>query len=309
MTRNTLRRAAVWLANRAAGSGYHVLHRPNRVYLDIEQPTASNNAPRRGHGRPPHQRLVALLAAHRAAFEAAIDLVGTFGADLVRIDRHPHDGLEPTWDNQFFTGIDAASLYAFLRDRSPARYVEGNSTRFAARAKRDGGLLTEIVSIDPEPRAGIDALCDTVVRQRLEDADLGVFADLGPGDIVLFDGSHRLFMNNDVATFFLDVLPGLHPEVLVGVHDITLPEDYYAACAPNYWTEQYVLAMALLAAGPQRAEPVLPCHYICIEPSLKVRLGSMWDGIGMAGLNAYGTTFWLHARMRDETTVNRRAGP
>jgi hypothetical protein len=208
---------------------------------------------------------------------------------------------QPTWSNEFFSGIDAASLYAFIRDRKPARYIEvgsGNSTRFAARAKRDGDLATEIISIDPDPRAGIDALCDTVIRERLEEIDLSIYADLQPDDIVLLDGSHRVFMNNDVPTFFLDVLPALPDGVLVGVHDIALPEDYHPGNAHFYWTEQYMLAMLLLSAGPARATPVLPCHYVCIEPDLKARLDSTWNRIGLNGINGYGSAFWFRSRLR-----------
>jgi len=46
------------------------------------------------------------------------------------------------------------------------------------------------VSIDPEPRAAIDAtICDEVMREGLETCDLGVFERLRPGDIVFFDGA------------------------------------------------------------------------------------------------------------------------
>ena len=295
-----MRRAAVWLANRAAGSGHYVLHRDDRVYLDLEQPTAASNTPRWGHGQPPHLGLSALLDQRRTDYEAAIDLVAVYAKDLAQISRVPRGESDPTWANEFFTGIDGASLYCFLRSRNAGTYLEvgsGHSTRFAARAKADGQLGTQIISIDPEPRAAIDALCDTTIRARLEDADLSVFDQLEAGDVVLFDGSHRLFMNNDVATFFLDVLPRIIPGVLVGVHDIALPEDYHVNNAPFYWTEQYMLAMALLAAGPDRMRPVLPCHHACIEPSLKAHLDRTWDAAGLGGINAYGSTFWFQSGM------------
>src|SRR5438309_380721 len=82
-------------------------------------------------------------------------------------------------------------------------------TMWVARARRDGALATTITSIDPNPRAGIDELCDRVLRSPLELADLSVFEELTAGDIVLCDGSHRIFMNSDVAAFQLDVLPSL----------------------------------------------------------------------------------------------------
>ena len=41
--------------------------------------------------------------------------------------------------NAFLPGLDALALYGMIADRRPARYLEigsGNSTKFAARAKR-----------------------------------------------------------------------------------------------------------------------------------------------------------------------------
>jgi hypothetical protein len=90
----------------------------------------------------------------------------------------------------------------------------------------------------------------------------------------------------------------LHPEVLVGIHDITLPEDYHRDHAEWYWTEQYMLAMALLAAGPDRVEPVLPCHFVCVDPRLKAQHDETWNRAGLGGINGYGTTFWLRSRLR-----------
>ncbi|WP_206433363.1 class I SAM-dependent methyltransferase, partial [Streptomyces sp. ADI95-17] len=124
------------------------------------------------------------------------------------------------WGNTWLPPLDALSLYGFLASERPARYLEvgsGNSTKFARRAVRDLGLDTRITSIDPEPRAHIDHLCDEVVRVPLQDADLGVFAELEPGDILFIDGSHRLQMGSDVMVFFCELLPRLKPGVLIQV--------------------------------------------------------------------------------------------
>src|SRR5262245_52540208 len=102
----------------------------------------------------------------------------------------------------------------------------GHSTKFARRAVVDYGLPTQITSIDPHPRAEIDALCHRTIRKPLEETDLNVFDELEPGDVVFFDGSHQYFMNSDVTVFFLDVPPRLKPGTLVQVHDNTLPYDY-----------------------------------------------------------------------------------
>jgi predicted O-methyltransferase YrrM len=194
-----------------------------------------------------------------------------------------------------FSGIDGASLYSFLRDRNPGRYFEvgsGYSTLFAHRARQDGGLRTEITSIDPMPRKEVDAVCDRAIRQRVEDVDLDLFAELEAGDMLLFDGSHRVYSNNDVSVFWLDIVPRIPPGVLVGVHDIVLPEDYPEEHYDRYWSEQYMVAVAVLFGG-DRFRLVLPCHYVSVEPALRTQLMVLFDANGLAGINAYGTTFWF----------------
>jgi len=54
----------------------------------------------------------------------------------------------------------------------------GNSTKFVARAKRDGALSARIVSIDPQPRAEVDRLCDEVIRAPLETVVIAPFNQL-----------------------------------------------------------------------------------------------------------------------------------
>jgi len=97
-------------------------------------------------------------------------------ADLLRIPVHEHKRRpeDPHWCNGWFPGMDAVSIYGFLAERNPAHYYEvgsGNSTKFARRAIRDHDLRTEIISIDPYPRAEIDAICDRVLRCTLEDVE------------------------------------------------------------------------------------------------------------------------------------------
>jgi hypothetical protein len=201
---------------------------------------------------------------------------------------------EPHWRNGYLFGIDGACLYGFTRERSPRHYIEvgsGNSTLFVDRARRDGATSTEIISIDPDPRREIDAICDQVVRRPLESVDLQIFQGVCEGDVVFLDGSHRVFMNSDVSVFFLDVLPKLPPGVLVGIHDIYLPCDYPPAHADRYYSEQYLLA-ALLLGEPDWMRPVLPCWYVSCHPELGGLVQSLTPKIEFhQGL--HGPTFWL----------------
>jgi hypothetical protein len=264
---------------------------PYEIALDY--PPSSCDRPRYGYGRPPHGRLNALLAEQSGAFADRIQTFAAYTDALLAIEEAADHGTEPFWCNDYLTGLDAISLYCHLRQRAPARYVEigsGHSTTFARRAIRDGGLPTTITSIDPDPRAKIDAICDRVLRQPLEDLDLRLFTELDQGDIVFCDSSHRVFMNSDVTTFFLDVLPELPAGVFVGIHDIYLPDDYPPRWANRYRSEQYLLA-ALLLAEPDWLTPQLPCYFLHTHGLDKLLDPRLDDGSRLGAREP--TTFWL----------------
>ncbi|HUA06234.1 MAG TPA: class I SAM-dependent methyltransferase [Solirubrobacteraceae bacterium] len=266
------------------------------TYLALEYPPAAEDAPRFGWGKPAHARLNEILAARDAQYADVLRGFLTFEESLLRIGTEP-TATEPGWIQHpaWMLGLDGVSLYGFVRSRGPGQYLEigsGNSTKFVARARRDGALDTRITSIDPHPRAEIDELCDRVIRSPLESADLSVFEGLESGDVVFFDGSHRAFMNSDAVVFFTEILPSLPSGVLVGVHDILLPWDYPPQWGARYYSEQYLLACYLLAEG-SFVTPVLPCHYVSVKPELDAILAPLWGNDRMRGVDTRGFTCWL----------------
>lgn len=249
-----------------------------RELIPLDLPPASSTQPRWGYDRPPHPGLSELVERREDEYTQSLRTIAHYMDDLKVIQSYDDGSLEPYWRNMMCPPLDVASIYAFIRSRNPSRYVEvgsGNSTRFAARAVRDGNLSTEIISIDPKPRIDVDALCTEVIRAPLEDYDLSVFKALGPDDIVFFDCSHRSFTNSDVTVFFLEILPMLPPGVLVGVHDIFLPDDYPPNWWDRYYSEQYLLS-AWLLANPDRLKPVLACHYVSGNHDLGRELEMLW---------------------------------
>jgi predicted O-methyltransferase YrrM len=159
---------------------------------------------------------------------------------------------EPRWDQDWFPRLDAAALYTLVRKQRPARIVEvgsGHSTRFTARAIRDGGLQTTITSIDPAPRADIGATGAVTIRKTLQQVGLEPFRDLGSGDILFIDSSHILMPGTDVDILFNHVLPGLPEGVLVHVHDIFLPDDYPPEWDWRGYNEQLGIAALLQGRG------------------------------------------------------------
>jgi predicted O-methyltransferase YrrM len=295
--RNALRkrRPRAWL-NRVVASVARRLRLGS--YLVLDYPPAAANTPRYGYGRPPHAELDRLISSHEDAYRASLETISGFEEELAAIESRPDSAQEPAWINDFLPGLDAAALYGFVRARRPSLYMEigsGNSTKFVARAIRDGQLDTKLVSIDPFPRAEIDELCTKAIRSPLEQADLAVFDKLGQGDILFFDGSHRTFMNSDVTTFFLEVLPQLRPGVLVGIHDIYLPYDYPPEIADRYYSEQYLLAAHLLGGGAHLV-PVLANAHVSRTSHLNEVLATLWARPQLEGVTATGEAFWSEIR-------------
>jgi Methyltransferase domain len=200
---------------------------------------------RHGWDRPPHPQLLALLAAHEDRYRATLQSFLPLQSALRRITLHKTEPGQPHWVNDYFPAFDAISLYGFIATRQPRRLIEigsGNSTLFARRAIADHGVATGIVSIDPTPRADVDAICDEVMRQPLEDVPLGFFQGVTADDMLFFDGSHRALQNSDATIFFTEIVPMLPVGTLVGVHDSFLPFDYPADWYDRWNSEQYLLA-------------------------------------------------------------------
>jgi hypothetical protein len=228
-------------------------------------------APRWGFGKSTHPGIRSVLERSRSTFETVLNTIAAHRAALHAVAyAEVPIRLDPFWNNIWFSGLDAASLVSFLLERKPTRYLEvgsGHSTRFARHAIRWGKLDTKLTSIDPMPHNNIDPLCDQIIRKRLEECDLEIFKELSSGDIVFFDGSHRIFTNSDVTTFFFDILPELSPGILVHVHDIFLPADYPPQWNDRLYSEQYLLG-AMLLCPEQPFRVILPNFFVCTDASL-----------------------------------------
>lgn len=191
---------------------------------------------------------------------------------------------DPYWNNDFFSGADARAAYAIAAAFKPSKIVEvgsGNSTKFFRKSIREHGLSTQIVSIDPSPRAAITSLVDSVIRMSISGVNPEVFRSLSAGDILFWDGSHVACNGSDVATLFLDALPALAPGVLVHIHDIYLPfvgcdlgADLREDLRTHSHSEQLMFATYLLSATS--AKVILPVHYLCSKGLLTGGGASFW---------------------------------
>lgn len=199
----------------------------------------------------------------------------------------------PNWENWWLPGLDAVILYGLVAAFAPRVYLEigsGHSTRFVRRAIEDNALSTRIISIDPNPTAEIDAICDEVVRARCEDLPTTLFEDLRSGDMLFVDNSHRSFQNSDATIFFTELLPELPAGVIYGLHDIFLPYDYPESWTNRFYNEQYLLMMYLLGGGGGD-EIILPGHHVSRDPAF----ASLRDALfaGTRHLDWLTSSFWM----------------
>jgi Methyltransferase domain len=157
-----------------------------------------------------------------------------------------------SFDNPAFAAGDAEFLYQVVRSKKPRMIVEigsGQSTRMAhAAIKRNGeeldGYACRHICIEPYENPWLERLGIDVIRQRVEQVNKEMFAQLDRDDLLFIDSSHVIRPQGDVVTEYLEILPMLRPGVIVHIHDVFSPRDYPAEWLFDkllLWDEQYLL--------------------------------------------------------------------
>jgi len=250
--------------------------------------------PRYGDGQPPHDQLAKILDKNRPDFENWLKKTLTYTSEFQKIGFQYSPSL-PYWNNGYLPGLDMIALYTLLAELKPGKYIEigsGNSTRVAHLCKNDQKLSTQIISIDPQPRNEIDHLADEIIRSPLENTSLNLPEVLNPGDILFVDNSHRILPNSDSMVFFMEILPRLKPGVIVHIHDIYLPYDYPQEFCERFYSEQYGLAIWLLA-NPKKSKIIFPAFFISQDHELSKILKDFWKLEGMDRVEQHGGSFWF----------------
>ncbi len=253
--------------------------------------------PRYGHGKPPHQGLYEIINAHREQYRMFLSEALSHKEAIREIKdaREETDPVKPVWNNGFLPGLDIVGIYTMLSVFKPQRYIEigsGNSTKVAYKAKKEQQLATEIISIDPMPRADIDRLADRIIRRPFENIDFDILQELNENDILFVDNSHRILPNSDAMVFFLEILPRLKKGVIVHIHDVYLPYDYPQFMCDRFYSEQYGLAMYLLA-NPDKYVPLLPNYFIYEDQELSGHIAPLWEHEDLRNVERHGGSFWL----------------
>lgn len=196
--------------------------------------------------------------------------------------------------NSQFSGLDALTLFAMLRKYGPRRMIEvgsGFSTLLTADVNnRFLQSSLDLVCIEPYPRdflkQDVPGL-NTMVEQKVENADTAIFDRLGPGDFLFIDSSHVAKTGSDVHHLYLSIIPRLKAGVIIHIHDIFLPYDYPRAWVIDEnrsWNEQYLLHALLLFTDAFRVLFGCAYAYYC-HPELVKPL--------FAGALVGGGSFWM----------------
>ena len=253
--------------------------------------------PRYGHGLPPHKQLYDIIDAERNTYRALIDAALSNQNEIAEIQDSSKvtDSKLPGWNNGFLPGLDIIAIYTMISYYKPKRYVEvgsGNSTKVAFKVKQEQHNSLEITSIDPMPRAEIDQLADVVIRKPFEDIDYQKVLNLEAGDILFIDNSHRILPNSDSMVFYMEIFPQLNKGVIVHIHDIYLPYDYPQFMCDRFYTEQYGLAMYVMA-NPKRYKTIFPCYFVSEDEELAKQLEPIWNLDNLKEVERHGGSYWL----------------
>ncbi|MBX9852461.1 MAG: class I SAM-dependent methyltransferase [Cytophagaceae bacterium] len=253
--------------------------------------------PRYGHGKPPHKQLYDIINTNRSKYEKLLQYALEYKSQIQSIKKSGEDTNinNPVWNNGFLPGLDIIGIHTMISVYKPSKYIEvgsGNSTKVAYKAKKENSPNTEIISIDPFPRAEIDHLADKVIREPFENINFDFIFSLKENDILFIDNSHRILPNSDSMVFFLEVLPKLNTGVIVHIHDIYLPYDYPQFMCDRFYSEQYGLAMFILA-NAAKYKPIFPAYFISEDRMLKKILDPVWNHQNLKGVERHGGSFWL----------------
>ena len=210
--------------------------------------------------------LLPLFEQAHSNFQHWIDQVSQYAEELRRFGGAAPN---PRFEQDWFPRLDAAVGYAMIRENRPNRVIEigsGHSTRVMSRAILDAKLNTQLICIDPEPRAALLDLPVTHIAETLQTANWPELAKLEPNDILFVDSSHISMPGTDVDYVASSVIPLLPKGCLLHFHDIFLPHGYPSEWAWRGYNEQTVVSVL---AQSDSFELIFASHYVsAIQPQL-----------------------------------------
>ncbi|HEX2521304.1 MAG TPA: class I SAM-dependent methyltransferase [Terriglobia bacterium] len=205
-------------------------------------------------------------------------------------------------ENCYFQKWDALCLYTYLRSNKIRCVVEigqGFSTLVTlaalGRNRRDNGIATRLISIDPYARADsqqstLDRTEATVIRQTVQDTGAAeILPFLGDDCLLFVDSSHVFKVGSDVEFLQKKVYPLIPSGCHLHVHDIYSPypwprENYVSQ--KWFWNEQELLEQFL--AFNSQFSMQLAAYWLFKESSaLKLRVAEFGPDYAVEGTSLY----------------------
>lgn len=159
-------------------------------------------------------------------------------------------------NNNFYKGLDALTLFCFLRKFEPNRVIEigsGYSSALMLDTRDKWGLKTRFKFIEPYPDRLLQLVNENenihLIRDKIQDVDLEIFDELSENDFLIIDTSHISKTNSDVNHILFNILPKLRKNVFIHFHDIFYPFEYpdqWVYQEKRSWNEIYILRAFLM---------------------------------------------------------------
>jgi hypothetical protein len=160
--------------------------------------------------------------------------------------------------NDQYSYGDAIIYQAILRQLRPSQLIEvgsGYSSAVALDTRERFGVPHHITFIEPYPerllsliRPG-DVSDVSILKQKVQSADVGLFSKLRRNDILFIDSSHVAKTGSDLCWIVFEVLPRLQAGVVVHFHDCFWPFEYperWAVAERRSWNEIYLIRALLM---------------------------------------------------------------
>lgn len=161
-------------------------------------------------------------------------------------------------NNGSFGFVSGQMHYCIIRYFKPRRIIEvgsGYSTLASLTALKknaEEGYACEFAAVEPYPpwflengALGIKQL----IKEKVEDIDISFFESLSENDLLFIDSTHTVKIGGDVNFLILEVLPKLDKGVMVHIHDIQFPYEYFKSYSLQnhyFWQEQYLIQAFLM---------------------------------------------------------------
>lgn len=159
-------------------------------------------------------------------------------------------------NNGSFGFVSGQVHYSIIRYFKPKKIIEvgsGHSTLVSLEALKknnEEGASFEFFAIEPYPPKYLkDLVGVNIIKKKAEEMDVQFFQTLNENDLLFIDSSHTVKVGGDVNFLILEVLPRLKKGVIVHIHDIQFPYEYFKSYILEqhlFWQEQYLVQAFLM---------------------------------------------------------------